>query len=1014
MNANVDQPVGNSQSRSFQSFVEAISRAMNLPASIWIPNDDKMAMRIDAAVGLSKEYVKKAELKLTETSVTGEAFLSGAAVTVYDILSDARWKYKDYAEEMGWKSALCVPIRVYGKIIGVISVYTFVNREFSENEKRLLEDYAAQIELTESYRRLFVLSENIERLITVEPKKVLEQIVRDACQVTGADAAVVYPFDPLREQFYDVDSVATFGLKHSLQLAEKPRIDKGMAAYIIHKGEAVFENIEVDEPKLIESSHFIQREEIKAFIGISLKVMDKVLGILYVDYRTPHNFSKGEKDTIRLFAHQAAIAVNNSRLFQQANLRADALEKLHQVGPDLLSITGEPRELESILNRIAQNAQTVLNADLVDLYQYDQSADEFVLPPVRVGRRLDKLVPKIIRDDDYVYDIVRTKKPTFTTDSQEEPILAKFKHEERARELGERFVFREQIKSTAALPMMVGQEVLGVIFVNFRIPQSFPEQQRELIGLFANQAAIAINNARLYQRTTVRAEALKSLHTVTSELVSITDAPKGLDKILNQIAESAHIVLGAELVDIYQYLQAENRFMLPPAKAGERIEPDIVKDKIYADDVLFVIVGGRVALYAQDARSSDAGLTSDFSSAERANLPRERFVVREKIASSASIPMIVNDEVVGVLFVNYRRSQSFLPPQRELIELFANQAAAAIRNARLYGEIQKRLGERLGDIETFREIYEKMHEGDLRAVLDLIAQKALGLTGAKYGGVWLLNKSHTSLTFGGLAGGAVTEAPPDLPVDAESENSINKQVVLTGKTYWCRDVNADDFYKEWYPDSRSEMAVPLKYQGRVIGTLNVESTVVDGFTEDHQKLLEALAGQAAIVVQNHRLVERLEILDRMGRELTSGIRLHENEILELIYQRASQLMDTDNMYIALYDDEEKLINFPVMYVEGKKKEQPDRKFGEGGIGKTEWIIQNKEPIFHAVKVEAEKWYKQPGRGDYFEKDRISLSSWVGVPMQVGEKVLGVIATYHPTLENLYGKDDLDVLSAMAR
>jgi K+-sensing histidine kinase KdpD len=253
-----------------------------------------------------------------------------------------------------------------------------------------------------------------------------------------------------------------------------------------------------------------------------------------------------------------------------------------------------------------------------------------------------------------------------------------------------------------------------------------------------------------------------------------------------------------------------------------------------------------------------------------------------------------------------------------------------------------------------------------------------------------------------------------LPVDEESENSINKQVILSGETYLCKNVKEDEYYKEWYEDSRSEIAVPLKYQGKVIGTLNVESTLENGFTGDHRKLLEALAGQAAIVVQNHRLVERLENLDRMGRELTSGIRLHEDEILELIYQQASQLMDTGNMYIALYNDLSEMISFPLMYVDGNRKGQPARKFGEDGIGKTEWIIQNNESIIHATNTEAKEWYGRPGYGDYLKKDKISLPSWVGVPMQVGEKVLGVIATYHPDKEHLYGQEELDVLSVMAR
>ena len=224
-------------------------------------------------------------------------------------------------------------------------------------------------------------------------------------------------------------------------------------------------------------------------------------------------------------------------------------------------------------------------------------------------------------------------------------------------------------------------------------------------------------------------------------------------------------------------------------------------------------------------------------------------------------------------------------------------------------------------------------------------------------------------------------------------------------------VSKDKNYKPWYKDTISDLTVPIVYQKNVIGTINVESPFKNCFTQDHKRLLEAMAGSAAVMVQNARLIDRLEIVDRIGRVLTSGLRLREDEILELIHQQASQLMDTDNMYIALYDDATEMISFPLMNVRGKKEEQPARKFEKKNIGKTEWIIQNKEPIFHATKAESKEWYDQPGHQEFIGNP---FAAWVGVPMQVGEKVIGVIATYHPDKEHLYGQDELDVLSAMAR
>ena len=272
-----------------------------------------------------------------------------------------------------------------------------------------------------------------------------------------------------------------------------------------------------------------------------------------------------------------------------------------------------------------------------------------------------------------------------------------------------------------------------------------------------------------------------------------------------------------------------------------------------------------------------------------------------------------------------------------------------------------------------------------------------------------LNRTRTALEFGGLARKELNEKlPPDIPLNT-GENSFSKRVVSERRPYLSGDVRKDKNYKPWYGDTVSELTVPIIYQNRVIGTINVESPKENSFTEDHRHLLEAMAGQAAIAIQNARLIARMEIVDSIGRKLTSGIRLREIEILDLIYQQASQLMDTDNMYIALYDDVTKMIRFDLMYVAGEENKLPARRLGDAGMGKTEWIIQNKKPIFHPTKAEAETWYAQPGHQEFAGG---ALASWVGVPMQVGERILGVIATYH-SRDDLYGQDELDVLAAMA-
>jgi signal transduction histidine kinase len=202
----------------------------------------------------------------------------------------------------------------------------------------------------------------------------------------------------------------------------------------------------------------------------------------------------------RLTRAQQDMLQSLSEEIKRANGRADTLAKLSEVGQALVSLDTSPGELERLLQRVAENAQKVLGADVVSIYQHIQDRDEFLVPPVEVGELREPAVPKDkVFDDDVVVKIVRRGNPLYAPDVQGEPQLSGLHEVERPERPQERFVVREDIASSAAVPLRAGTEIVGLMFVNYRSPQPFTEDQREVIELFANQAAVAIRNARLFE-----------------------------------------------------------------------------------------------------------------------------------------------------------------------------------------------------------------------------------------------------------------------------------------------------------------------------------------------------------------------------------------------------------------------------------------------------------------------------------------------------------------------------------
>ncbi len=212
----------------------------------------------------------------------------------------------------------------------------------------------------------------------------------------------------------------------------------------------------------------------------------------------------------------------------------------------------------------------------------------------------------------------------------------------------------------------------------------------------------------------------------------------------------------------------------------------------------------------------------------------------------------------------------------------------------------------------------------------------------------------------------------------------------------------------------SWLGVPITFEGKILGGMFTESQTSGAFDQRAVSLLSTIASQTATAIERVRLDERLErqikslsVINEVTRGLSSDIEDVESEVLQLVYKQASQLMHTENMYIALYDKDSEIVRFPLMFIDGIAKEVPSRK---AGSGRTEYIINTKKPLFIETRDASIAWYKQIGREEYIDEP---FASWVGVPMINRDRVIGVIASYHKEDDYIYTYDDLEILSLLA-
>ena len=260
-------------------------------------------------------------------------------------------------------------------------------------------------------------------------------------------------------------------------------------------------------------------------------------------------------------------------------------------------------------------------------------------------------------------------------------------------------------------------------------------------------------------------------------------------------------------------------------------------------------------------------------------------IVRRGIKSILLLPLVVRGEVIGTIGLDELRAmRDFTPAEIELAQTITNQAASAIANARLYEDVKRRAVQ----LQTIQEV-----TGRISAILDpgeLLAQVA-GLLVSRFGyyhvEVFLVDESGEYLVGRvgcNVAGRQHASEGVRLRIGAEG---ICGWATGAGQTALVNDVSADPHYVPHpaLPETRSELAVPIKLGGRVVGVLNVESDRVGAFDEGDRFLLETLADQVAIALENAHLYatvqerarqfaaanEELKTYDRMKDEFVQTV-----------------------------------------------------------------------------------------------------------------------------------------------
>ena len=640
-----------------------------------------------------------------EQGISGLAVLEARVAWTGDYLNDPGFLHASssdqYVKEIGINSVMSAPLLDAGRVFGALTIYTRRSEAWGTDDARLIEAIANQAaiaistarlieELDRSSAELARRSEAQQSLLEIaaritairEPGPLLQQVVDAAKRLVAGDGSIldlIVPGENVLRWAYDSGIGEKFTAEDLLQLTIPVGI--GASGIAVAEGRVIVAGDRPDElfPVSDINDRFFEVTGYRSMIIAPISGESGPLGALEVYSTEAGAFDDADAAVIRSLAYQAAIAIQNARLIEELGRsreeiarRADTERSLREIAARITAI----REPGDLLQHVVQEAARLLASDgaIIDLldpvtgrieWGYDSGVSE--------ERRLRWRETFV--GEDVVRRSLAERATLFTPDYLDDP---RFGHtadqNKKARAVG--------LRSLAIAPLVSERGALGTLTVFSDRPSQFAAADADLLGVLADQAAIAMTNARLIEELErsqsaleARAERERSLRDIAARITSLRDP----GEILARVVEESRRLLGSDGAHLTR-LSDEGTYLVPVIVAGGM--DDQTEDWLLR--MRFPLGGGINGLAAEEVR---AIWTYDYLIDPRIPHEAEDVVAAERLGlrAMAAAPLRAPaGEVIGTLAISYRTPREIATDELDLLQGLADQAAIALTNSNLY------------------------------------------------------------------------------------------------------------------------------------------------------------------------------------------------------------------------------------------------------------------------------------------------------------------------------------------
>jgi GAF domain-containing protein len=685
---------------------------------ILLPSEDSNRVYSAASFGYSgeyNEYLKTVTFAPGREGVAGRVLLERKPVQIADVRADPEYRLPEVQRLGRFRTHLGLPLLREDSVIGVLLVSRTVVKPFDDKQIELLSTFAAQAVIAIENARLLNelrqrtndltertgdLTEALERQTatadvlkvisrsTFDVPTVLNTLTQWAVRLCLADKGIILLRDGDVYRWQANHGFSPEALRYA---SEHPvRADHGtLTGRVALEGKAVQIRDVLADPEY-RATGYQQAFGYRTALAVPLLREEATNGVFFLSRDAVNPFNEKQIELVTTFADQAVIAIENARLLNELRQRTtdltEALEQQTATSDVLGIISNSPGDLQPVFDVMLANATRLCGASYGTMWLYENEGQ------MRMAARYGPL-PEAFSEKWRVGTLFSPSLsvPTARVFDTRRPVQVRDLKEDRSYSDGDPLAVASVnvagIRSLIAVPMLKENTIVGALTIYRQEVRPFPDKQIELVTNFAAQAVIAIENARLLNELR---QSLEQQTATANVLEVISRSAFDLRAVFETVAESSVRLCGADRAFIFQFdgelLRMAASYNATPEFA-EWVNEHPIRPGIHSGSA-------RAALERRTIHIPDVRVDPDYVYGAKDV---------ETIRTVLGVPILKGDELLGVMMIYHLEVRPFTDKQIELVETFADQAAIAIENVRLFEAEQRRAHENARLLQELRE-----------------------------------------------------------------------------------------------------------------------------------------------------------------------------------------------------------------------------------------------------------------------------------------------------------------------